>query len=67
VTALADVHGCPSCRCGFPRCSECGWTLPGHDEPLHLPIEQWCSRSPVVRAIKADEKRRGVYQAEDWR
>jgi hypothetical protein len=60
------IHDCPKCRCDLPRCPECGWLLPGHDESLHLPVEQWCPRSPVVRAIKADEKQRGVFDPESW-
>lgn len=62
-----EPHSCPSCNCGLARCRECGWVLPDHDESLHLPIEQWCSRSPIVRAIKADEKKRGAYDPASWR
>lgn len=62
-----QVHDCPSCRCGLPRCPECGHILPGHDEPLGGPIRTWCSRSSIVRAVKADDKKRGVYDPEEWR
>jgi hypothetical protein len=54
------LHDCPSCRCGVPRCPDCGAILPDHDEPIHLPLTQWCPRSPIVQAVKADEKQRAV-------
>lgn len=60
-------HDCPSCRCGFPRCPECGYLLPEHQESPGLSIAEWCPRSPVVRVVKADERKRGVYDPESWR
>jgi hypothetical protein len=67
VSSPAQVHSCPSCRCGLPRCPQCGYVLPDHQESPGLSINEWCSRSSVVRAVKADEKKRGVYNPKAWR
>lgn len=64
------AHDCPDCTHVTDICPDCGASTEGEFRTEHRSgygdLAEWCPRHPIVIAVKAEEKRRGVYDPDEW-